>query len=93
MSTDQSNHTLKKLGWDEYYDFVLPDDIECLLQLNRENSISDTARLKIIRTHFSGRDINMQPFKDMNVKVFRLQLLGWDETGRRATFVMGCLHC
>jgi hypothetical protein len=69
MNTYQSNHTLKKLGWDDYYDFVLPDDIECLLQLNRENSISDTARLKIIRTHFSGRDINMQPFEDMKVEV------------------------
>jgi hypothetical protein len=69
MNTYQSNHTLEKLGWDDYYDFVLPDDIECLLQLNRENSVSDTARLKVIKTHFSGRDINMQPFEDMKVEV------------------------
>jgi hypothetical protein len=35
------------------------------LDCNRENSKSQGARLKIIKTHFSGRDCNMQQCMDM----------------------------
>jgi hypothetical protein len=35
------------------------------LQLNREIIESQSARHKINATHFSGREINMQPFMDM----------------------------
>ena len=39
------------------------------MQLNRENSKSQSARLKIIKTHFSGSKINLQFFVAMELQV------------------------
>ena len=60
MSTYQSNHTLTRLC-DRYCLRNLPEDLRFLLQLNEKNTVSQAARLKIIKTHFSGSEINMQP--------------------------------
>ena len=70
MDTFCSNHTLQELsGYYDYSENRLPEDLSSLLQLNRENSKSQSARLKIIKTHFSGDNINLQPFADMKLKV------------------------
>jgi hypothetical protein len=55
----------------------LPEDLRSLLRINRENSNSQVARIKIIKIHFSGSDINTQIFARMEVNV--LSLLGWVE--------------
>jgi hypothetical protein len=39
------------------------------LRINRENSNSQVARIKIIKIHFSGSDINTQIFARMEVNV------------------------
>jgi hypothetical protein len=57
--------------------------LKSVLQINRENSVSQAARLKIINTHFSGSEINMQPFMEMNLNV-RPHAIAWmakDERG------------
>mmetsp|Transcript_26264 Transcript_26264/g.56396 ORF Transcript_26264/g.56396 Transcript_26264/m.56396 type:complete len:272 (-) Transcript_26264:183-998(-) len=66
MDTYHSNHTLEKLG-DRDSEDELPEDVKSLLRLNQENNKSQTARLKIIKTHFSGGDISMHPFKGMDL--------------------------
>ena len=47
----------------------VPEELTSLLRINRENSVSQAARLKIIKTHFSGNNINMEPFNKMAVNV------------------------
>jgi hypothetical protein len=39
------------------------------LRINRENSNSQAARIKVIKTHFSGSNINTQIFAGMEVNV------------------------
>jgi Ran GTPase-activating protein (RanGAP) involved in mRNA processing and transport len=84
VTTYQSNHTIEEL-WkkddDEYDDDdeddesnTLPEDLINLLRLNKENSPNEAARLKIINTHFSGHEINMQrPWASGH-----MPSLGWD---------------
>jgi len=73
LSTFNSNHTLQLF----YHDFrSLPNDLSSLLRLNRESSVSQAARLKIIKSHFSGSEINMQPFMEMNLNV-RPHAIAW----------------
>jgi Ran GTPase-activating protein (RanGAP) involved in mRNA processing and transport len=80
LSTYQSNHTLERLSGDDLYgncyESDLPVDVLSLLQINRENSVSQAARLKIINTHFSGVEINMLPFVEMNLSV-RPRAVAW----------------
>jgi hypothetical protein len=54
----------------------LPNDLSSLLRLNRENSVSEAARLKISKTHFSGSEINMQPLMEMDLNV-RPHVIAW----------------
>mmetsp|Transcript_38962 Transcript_38962/g.70190 ORF Transcript_38962/g.70190 Transcript_38962/m.70190 type:complete len:580 (+) Transcript_38962:354-2093(+) len=71
MDTFLSNHTLEFLR-SEYHIFNfndLPIDLRSLLRINRENSKSQSARIKIIKTHFSGSKINLQPFVAMELQV------------------------
>ena len=75
LSTYHSNHTLEKLS-SESNEQLLPQDLRSLLQLNRENIESQAARRKINTTHFSGRDINMQPFTDMGL-IIRPHAIAW----------------
>jgi hypothetical protein len=49
LSTYHSNHTLEKLC-DELNEELLSEDLRSLLQLNRENSKSQAACLKIIKS-------------------------------------------
>lgn len=65
MSTYNSNHTLERINRGVLTSDRLPDDLASLLRLNGKNTVSHAARLKIIKSHFSGREINMQPFIDM----------------------------
>ena len=77
LNTFNSNHTLEMRSHEseehessEFNDYRLwPNDISSLLKINRENSVSQAARLKIINTHFSGSEINMRPFMEMNLSV------------------------
>jgi hypothetical protein len=90
VTTYQSNHTVEEL-WkkddDDYDDDdeddesnTLPEDLINLLRLNKENSPNEAARLKIINTHFSGSEINMQPFMDMalGVRPYAIAWMGRD---------------
>jgi hypothetical protein len=63
MSTYNSNHILSELRC------PVPIDLASALQINRKNSVSQAARLKIIKTHFSGSNINTTPFIVMELKV------------------------
>ena len=67
MSTYNSNHILCELN--HYPRCLLPIDLASSLQINRENGVSKAARLKIIKTHFSGSNINTKPFTVMELKV------------------------
>jgi hypothetical protein len=69
MSTYNSNHILSKLSQDGYPISPLPIDLASSLQINRENGVSKAARLKIIKTHFSGSNINTKPFTVMELIV------------------------
>jgi hypothetical protein len=70
MSTYNSNHILSELSLDYIYSRKpLPIDLASVLQINRDYSVSQVARLKIIKTHFSGSNINTTPFTVMELKV------------------------
>jgi hypothetical protein len=68
MTTFLSNHILRTIS-EDYDEQFLPEDLVSLLKLNRENNASQASRLKIIQTHFSGSEINMQPFMDLDLSV------------------------
>ena len=68
LSTYHSNHSLEKLCH-TINESSLPEDLRSLLRINREKSNSQAARIKIIKTHFSGSDINTQIFARMEVHV------------------------
>jgi hypothetical protein len=67
MSTYNSNHILSELS--HYLSTPQPIDLASALQINRDYSVSHAARLKIIKTHFSGSNINTTPFAVMELKV------------------------
>jgi hypothetical protein len=91
LSTYNSNHTLTALL--NKCTVQLPNELKDLLAINKENSVSQAARLKIIKTHFSGRQINMQPFTDMDVSV-RAHVLAWmAETNICFIFCVPCHLC
>jgi len=68
LSTYHSNHSLKELCRTSNAS-SLPENLRSLLRFNKENSYSQAARIKIIRTHFSGSNINTQIFARMEVHV------------------------
>ena len=68
LNTYNSNHVVEELCHeDEYY--MLPTHLSSLLRINEENSSSQAARIKIIKAHFSGGDINTQVFNHMELNV------------------------
>jgi hypothetical protein len=75
LSTFNSNHTLERIGF-----LLVREDIESLLTINQEYSVSQAARIKIINSHFSGNDINTQVFTDMksNILPTAMSWMGWD---------------
>jgi hypothetical protein len=75
LNTFNSNHTLTKLQ-SIYSAISLPNDLLSLLKINRVNSVSQAARLKIITMHFNGSEINMQPFMEMTLCV-RPHAIAW----------------
>ena len=76
LSTFNSNHTLQ-LFYHKFDQGSLPNELSSLLRLNRESSVSEAARLKIIKSHFSGSEINMQPFMEMNLNVRPHAIASW----------------
>jgi Ran GTPase-activating protein (RanGAP) involved in mRNA processing and transport len=70
LDTFHSNHTLSKFG-DDHNFLLLPSYLRSLLRYNREESKCKVARMKIIKTHFSGSDIKTQVkvFTDMESNV------------------------
>ena len=68
LSTFHSNHSLEKLSWTNHERY-LPEKLMSLLRINKENSNNQAARIKIIKTHFSGSNINTQIFARMEVNV------------------------
>jgi hypothetical protein len=70
LDTYHSNHTLSKFGEDKEIT-LLPSNLRSLLRYNREESKCKVARMKIIKTHFSGSDIKTQVkvFTDMESNV------------------------
>jgi hypothetical protein len=79
LRTFNSNHTLEWIyGKSNYDEFLYSVDLVCLLRLNRENSKSQAARLKIIKTYFSGSKINDQPFNVDRMKLYvRPHAIAW----------------
>ncbi|KAL3769844.1 hypothetical protein ACHAW5_000716 [Stephanodiscus triporus] len=76
MSTYQSNHTLETVRIDSVGKdavdsvwYMAVESVWSLLHLNREESKNDVARIKIIKAHFSGIDVNLKPFADMGTNV------------------------
>ena len=69
----------------------MPEEFELLLQINRENSPSQAAQLKIIKTHFNEGFIT-QPLvgMDLNVLPYAMAWMGRDG---RAGEVNGHYFC
>ena len=68
MDTFLSNHILEEICYGDIEDSI-PEDLVSLLKLNSKNTAYQAARLKIIQTHFSGSEINMQLFMDLDLSV------------------------
>eukprot|EP01083_Nonionella_stella_P291219 991002_1 len=65
--TFQSNHTLETLC-DLDFEFALPGKVRSLLELNRESSRRDAARLKVLKYYFGSNEVIL-PFMGMGVDV------------------------
>ena len=80
LSTYRSNHTLNMFDAREYPlldgSMFLPEELTSLLQINKESNKNQAARLKIIKTHFSGNDIKMEPFTKIAVSA-RPHAIAW----------------
>ena len=86
LSTYHSNHTLEHLSrkYDgSYDDSELPKDLRSHLRINRENSVSEAARLKIIGVHFTGSNINTSIFTAMKLKVLPIAIAWMGRDSRR----------
>jgi len=68
LSTYHSNHSLEKLCHTDD-ESSLPENPLSLLRINREDSHSQAVRIKIIKIHFSGSNINTQIFARLEVNV------------------------
>jgi len=69
LDTYHSNHTLTNSGFCSLTVRLWYKDIYPLLTINRDYGIRQTARIKIIRSHFSGSDISTQVFSVMKLCV------------------------
>ena len=68
LNTYNSNHIVEEIG-DEDECHRLPTNLSSLLRINEQNSPSQAARIKIIKAHFSGGNINTQVFNRMEPNV------------------------
>jgi hypothetical protein len=69
LNTYNSNHTLMDTDLGSLTDHLWYKDVYPLLIINQDNSVREAARIKIIRSHFSGSEINTQVFTDMKINV------------------------
>jgi hypothetical protein len=67
LNTYNSNHVVEELCDEEIV--ILPTHLSSLLRINEENRSNQAARIKIIKAHFSGGDINTQVFNHMELNV------------------------
>jgi len=81
LRTYQSNHSFEKLCRTDD-ESSLPKNLRSLLRINRENSNNQAARIKIIKTHFSGSNINTQIFARMEVNVLPTVIAWMGRDGR-----------
>jgi Ran GTPase-activating protein (RanGAP) involved in mRNA processing and transport len=75
-NTYYSNHTLERIFGDIREVTFDIEDLYSLLRMNNESNKFEVARLKIIMEHFSGSEINMQIFADMELNV-RPHAIAW----------------
>ncbi len=68
LDTYLSNHTLEDCC-PPCQDHLFPTYLSELLKINREYNENCAARLKIIKTHFGGIDIDMRPFTEMDLNI------------------------
>ena len=74
MNTYNSNHTLEILCGKFRQKTLLSEDLITMLRINKENSVNQAARIKIIGTHFSGSNINTQIFSRMELGVLPIAI-------------------
>jgi hypothetical protein len=55
----------------------LPQDLELLLKINRDYSVGQAARLKILMSHYSDENIKFQPFTGMHSSLLPFAWPGW----------------
>jgi hypothetical protein len=67
LNTYNSNHVIEEIGYETTDG--LHNHLGSLLRINKQNSPSQAARIKIINAHFSGSDINTQVFNHMELHV------------------------
>ena len=77
MSTYNSNHILEVLGDEDDW----PEEFESLLQINKEYTPSQAARLKIIKTHFK-EGFSTHPFVDIDLNVLPHAMAWMGRDGR-----------
>lgn len=90
LDTYNSNHALGKLcnkesmsqadEYDDDYDDLLAD-LRSILKINKENTKSHAACIKIINTHFRGPEINTEVFAGMKLNVLPIAI-AWTWMGR-----------
>jgi Ran GTPase-activating protein (RanGAP) involved in mRNA processing and transport len=80
LNTYNSNHIIEELCNEQFYS--LPPELSSLLRINKENSMNQAARIKIIKAHFSGSNINTQVFNHMelNVHPIAIEWMGGSNT-------------
>ena len=69
LNAYNSNHTLTDTGLTSFWGREDTNYIYVLLSIIDVASIRQAARIKIIRSHFRGSDINTQVFTEMNLSV------------------------
>jgi hypothetical protein len=67
LSTYNSIHVVEEICDEDCHS--LPTHLSSLLRINKENSPFQAARIKIIKAHFSGSNINTQVFNHMELNV------------------------
>ena len=81
LNTYNSNHIIEDIG-DEDECHRLTTHLSSFLRINEQNSPSQAARIKIIKAHFSGGDINTEVFNRMesNVHPIAIAWMGGSKT-------------
>jgi hypothetical protein len=74
LSTYNSNHIVKEICDEDCHSLPAYLSLSSLLRINKENSPSQAARIKIIKSHFSGSCINTQVFNHMELNAYPIAI-------------------